>query len=483
MTHIIALDLGTTGNRAVAFDFSGSIVASYYQEFTQIFPKPAWVEHDPMEIWASVQKVLGKVIEAVGIDTIQCIGITNQRETTVVWDRTTGLPVYNAIVWQCRRTADRCQALEPQRRMIQDKTGLVPDAYFSATKIEWILNQLPESTDRSNLKFGTIDTWIMDRLTNGAVHATDSSNAARTMLFNIHTMEFDRELIELFKIPPEILPQVRASNSHFGVTSQSAIGAEIPITGILGDQQASLFAQTAGEAGAIKNTYGTGLFAMIPAPIPQNRPGNLLATIGWQINNDIQYALEGSVFVGGSLIHWLRDGLGIIRNASEIEALAMEAGTSDGVVIVPAFVGLGAPYWDPTARGLMIGITRGTHRSHIAYAALEAICFQSYDVIAGLSFHAEVRPKLLRVDGGACKNNLLMQLQADTLQFPVERPKVIETTALGIAMMAGVGAKLWDASHRHTMRQVDRIFVPQQDKMEALQHWYSAVQRSRGWAE
>ncbi len=478
MSIIVALDLGTTGNRAIAFDSNGQIICRHYQEFTQIYPQPAWVEHDPMEIWRSVQTVLGQTIAQVGRENIAAIGITNQRETTVVWDRNTGHPVYNAIVWQCRRTADRCIQLSDHREKIQAKTGLVLDAYFSATKIEWILNHLPPGTDRQALKFGTIDTWILDRLTGGNVHATDPSNASRTMLWNIHTRDYDTELLDLFHVPKSMLPEVLPSNSRFGVTADTGI----PITGILGDQQASLFGQAGWESGVVKNTYGTGLFAMTICPDSTSITPNILTTVAWQIDNDITFAKEGSVFIGGSLIQWLRDGLGIIQHSKDVEALALESGTADGVVIVPAFVGLGAPHWDANARGLIIGITRGTSKSNIAYAALEAIAFQSRDIIQVLT-DTHFPPQQLRVDGGACQNNLLMQLQANILGMPVERPAVTDTTAVGVAMMAGLGAQIWTLAMLPQIREVDRIFVPGHHLGTPLTRWNDAANRSKGWAK
>ena len=477
MNIVVALDLGTTGNRAIAFDSTGKIVCRHYQEFTQIYPQPAWVEHNPMEIWAGVQTVLGHTIAEVGRDNIAAIGITNQRETTVVWDRNTGLPVYNAIVWQCRRTADRCTELADHREWIQKKTGLVLDAYFSATKIEWILNHLPPGTDRRALKFGTIDTWILDRLTGGTVHATDPSNASRTMLWNIHTRDYDAELLDLFQIPTTMLPEVLPSNSMFGITADTGI----PITGILGDQQASLFGQAGWEAGVVKNTYGTGLFAMTICPNAAPITPTILTTVAWQIDDDILYAKEGSVFVGGSLIQWLRDGLGIIKESGDIEALASESGTADGVVIVPAFVGLGAPHWDADARGMIIGITRRTSKSNIAYAALEAIAFQGLDIIQMLTGTPSSASQL-RVDGGACQNNLLMQIQANILGIPVERPTVTETTALGVAMMAGIGAHIWTPAMGSQIRKIEHTFIPTPHLGTPISKWNEAVNRSKGWA-
>jgi len=474
MKIIVALDLGTTGNRAIAFDETGTPLCSHYQEFTQYFPHPAWVEHDPIELWESAKRVLGATIEEVGQHRIAAIGITNQRETVVVWDRITGLPVHNAIVWQCRRTADRCAELSDKKEWIYAKTGLVLDAYFSATKIEWILNRLPQSVDRTRLKIGTIDSWIIDRLTNGHTHATDASNASRTLLWNIHTKRFDPELLDLFNIPEAVLPEVRPSNAHYGTVA----GTRIPITGVLGDQQASLFGQAGWEPGVVKNTYGTGLFAMTTCPDPNEPTPHILTTVAWQIDDTVTYAKEGSVFVGGSLIQWLRDGLGIINRSHDIEALAAESGTADGVVVVPALVGLGAPHWDPTARGLIIGLTRGTSRSNIAYAALEAIAFQTNDIIHALSQHPA---KQLRVDGGASQNNQLMQIQSNLLGIPVERPIVTETTALGAAMMAGLGAEKWSFNALSSIRKVDRCFLPETYTGTPLTQWNDAVARSKHW--
>ncbi|NBV42500.1 glycerol kinase, partial [bacterium] len=476
-------DQGTTSSRAIVFDQFGNIQSIAQKEFTQIFPQPGWVEHDANEIWSTQLGVAAEAIimAKLTIKDIAAIGITNQRETAVLWDKKSGQPLHNAIVWQCRRTADRCKELAPHREMIQSKTGLVLDAYFSATKIEWILNRLPVGTAVSDLKCGTIDTWVMDRLTGGAVHATDPSNASRTMVFNIHTMAYDDELLALFNVPKSILPEVLSSDAAFGVTSMDIVGASIPITGVVGDQQAALFAQTQGREGEMKVTYGTGLFAMMPTSVPTEQPGNLLSTVGWQVQGKTMYAVEGSVFIGGALIQWLRDGLGIIRTSEAVEPLAVSVGTSEGIVIVPAFVGLGAPYWDSSARGLIIGITRGTTSAHIAYAALEAIACQVDDVVREMMAKTGVEIRFVNVDGGASKNNLLMQIQADILGIPIVRGAFTEVTALGAAMMAGVGNGIWIVDQLGGLVVRETQFLTQLNRDETRLRWERAVDRSRGW--
>jgi len=513
---IMALDLGTTGNRAIIFDSKGNVVASSYREFTQYFPQPGWVEHDPIEIWESVQLVMSKVSSHMG--NVRALGITNQRETVVVWNRETGLPIYNAIVWQCRRTADLCASLKSEHEAaVHAKTGLWIDPYFSATKIAWILDHVPgarEDAEAGKLACGTIDTWIIWNLTQGNVHATDPSNASRTLLYDIYENKFSSFLLDLFRVPESLLPEVRPSNGDFG---QTATG--MPIRGVLGDQQAAFFAQAGMMPGIVKNTYGTGLFLMAPvgvSPEKVENSGRLLTTIGWGLSGGgaaapkvgnplgvaarhklhdngadgvfrdsaIQYAIEGSVFTGGSILQWLRDGLGLIQSASESENLAASISDNGDVYCVPALTGLGAPYWDPYARGLLIGLTRGTTNAHIVRAAVESMAYQTRDMVASMAPFLGAPLACLRVDGGAAKNNWLMQFQADILGIPVDRPKILETTALGVAMMAGLGVGFWTVSALPALRQSDRIFEPtmSEDARELLYvRWQNAVNRSLSW--
>jgi len=483
MDVIIALDLGTTGNRAIAFSKQGKLMASAYQEFPQLFPKPAWVEQDPIKLYDSALKVLKAVIDQVGIDHVTSIGLTNQRETTIVWDKHTGNPVCNAIVWQCRRTSDRCQKLKSEQKNIKAKTGLLLDPYFSATKIEWILENVPGATAKAmagDLLFGTVDTWVLWQLTSGRVHATDVSNASRTMLFNIHTMAYDEELLELFHVPRQILPEVKDSDAGFGMTAAKWLGREIPIRGILGDQQASLFAQCGSDTKKIKNTYGTGLFvvASTGSEIPDSP--TLINTVAWGVGGIPTYAIEGSIFNGGSVVQWLRDGLEIISDASETEPLSNSLASNDLVYFVPALAGLGAPYWDPDARGLLIGITRATTKAHIVRAALESLAYQTKDVVEAIPQKFDG----LRVDGGACSNGFLMQFQADILQMPVEVADVSETTAVGIAGLSGIASGFWtDAEFRQIFSSF-RTYVPSRSAGETQKlydKWQDAVARSRQW--
>ncbi len=436
--YILSFDQGTTSSRAILFDHQGQIHATAQKEFKQIFPKPGWVEHDPLEIWSTQMGVATEAISLKGLNSndIAAIGITNQRETTVVWNKNTGQPVYNAIVWQDRRTADFCDALKKQGKaeLIQEKTGLVIDAYFSGSKIKWILDNVEGAralANKGELLFGTIDTWLVWKLTNGKVHVTDVTNASRTMLFNIHTLQWDAELLQLLDVPASMLPQVKSSSEVYGHTAQLFAQQEIPIAGIAGDQQSALFGQMCTSAGMVKNTYGTGCFMLMHTGEKAVRSkNNLLTTIALQINGHTYYALEGSVFIGGAVVQWLRDGLHLIRNSSEVEALAKEVATTDGVYLVPAFAGLGAPYWNQHARGTIVGITRGTTSAHIARAALESIAFQSYDLLKAMEADAGIPIAELRVDGGATHNNLLMQFQADIVHTKVVRPTMVETTAL-----------------------------------------------------
>ncbi len=490
MKVILAIDLGTTGNRVIAFSREGKILARSYYEFPQIFPKPGWVEHNPADIWQTTLKALHDVVGEIGIEHIEAIGITNQRETTILWDRTTGKPVYNAIVWQCRRTASLCDALREHEPQVKQRTGLFLDPYFSATKIKWILDHVTgarQKAEAGQLAFGTVDTWILWNLTGGKVHATEPSNASRTLLFNLHTLQFDEELLRLFDVPPAILPEVKPSGSEFGTTTTDLLGRSVPVTGILGDQQAAFFAHGGWEPGVVKNTYGTGLFVVTSTG--QNIPdsGKLVNTVAWQLEGEVTYALEGSIFIGGAAIQWLRDGLKILDSAAESEALAKSIPDNEGVYFVPALAGLGAPYWDPSARGTFLGLTRGTGRAHLARAALEALAYQTRDVVEEMKA-ATGMPylKKLAVDGGASKNNFLMQFQADVLNVAVERPQIVETTAFGAAGVAGMTTGLWDRDAFLRARKVDRVFQPQmkaEERERTYARWKEAVERALNWAE
>lgn len=485
---IIALDQGTSSSRAIVFDRSGVPCAIRQKEFTQYFPKPGWVEHDPMEIWASESSVMVEAAASLGLtgDDVAAVGITNQRETTVVWDAESGIPVYNAIVWQDRRTSDYCDSLKEQglTDMVRSKTGLIIDAYFSGTKIRWILENVPgarQKAQQGRLRFGTIDSWLVWNLTGGRSHVTDVTNASRTMLFNINTLEWDRELLELLGIPESMLPQVRSSSEVYGCTS--ILGDAVPVSGIAGDQQAALFAQMCTEPGDVKNTYGTGCFLLMNTGNKPVMSGNrLLTTIAWKIGDTVNYALEGSVFVAGSVVQWLRDGLGIIGSSSEIEALASSVADNGGVYMVPALTGLGAPYWDQYAKGTITGITRGTTAAHIARAALEGIAFQTMDIVAAMEKDAGMKLGKLKVDGGASRNNMMMQFQADILGAEVIRPMITETTALGAAYLAGLATGFWQSLDQiRSQWQAERTFVPSTpgeavDKAKA--GWLDAVSRT-----
>ncbi|KAA0259364.1 glycerol kinase GlpK [Deferribacter autotrophicus] len=489
--YVLALDLGTTGNKAIVFDKQGNTIASEYSEFPQIFPKEGWVEHNPNDIWETALKVIAIVIEKVGAENIQAIGITNQRETTIIWDKKTGKPLYNAIVWQCRRTENICKHFSQLKKLIKEKTGLFLDPYFSATKIKWLIDNVEDVNKKVKSKdalFGTVDSWILYNLTAGKCHATDITNASRTMIFNIKTLEYDEELLNLFEIPRHLLPQVFPSNHLFGYTDKKLFGKEIPIAGIIGDQQASLFAHGGWRNGLIKNTYGTGLFMMTSTKNKIYYSDNLISTIAWQIDKDVEYALEGSIFVGGSLIQWLRDGLGIINDTKEVEDLAKKVNSSENVVFVPALTGLGAPYWDPSARGLIIGITRGTTKEHIARAALEGIAFQTRDVFEEFvkTTKNEIDFSTLAVDGGASKNNFLMQFQADILGIDIERPYITESTALGAAAMAAISTGFWDKNNILKIREIEKEFKPKMDnktRKKIYNKWLNALQRSLNWAK
>ena len=488
--YILALDQGTSSSRAIVFDEHGQTKAVSQKEFTQIFPKPGWVEHNPMEIWSSQASVIAEAITSIDINglNIAAIGITNQRETTIVWDAETGEPVYNAIVWQDRRTSEFCDGLKRDGRtdLIRSKTGLIIDAYFSATKILWILENVPGARQRAEegkLRFGTVDTWLIWMLTRGEVHVTDVSNASRTMLFNIHSLEWDKELLQLFGIPESMMPQVKSSSEVYGYTKTTLFAHEVPIAGIAGDQQAALFGQMCTEPGSVKNTYGTGCFMLMNSgERPIMSSNNLLTTIAWKIGDKVNYALEGSIFVAGSVVQWLRDGLGIIKSSSEIEALACSVEDNGGVYFVPALTGLGAPHWDQYAKGCIYGLSRGTTAAHIARAALEGIAFQTMNIVNAMQKDAGVTLKELKVDGGASRNNLLMQFQADILGTSVIRPTVTETTALGAAYLAGLAVGYWESiDHIKSQWGVDTQFNPiaSPEKVEALKTgWADAIKRT-----
>ena len=495
MKYILALDQGTTSSRAIVFDKQGNILGKAQQEFPQIYPKPGWVEHDPHDIYGSQ---VGVIVEAliranVSATDIAAIGITNQRETTFVWDKNTGKPVYNAIVWQCRRTADYCEKLKEDglADMIYEKTGLVLDAYFSATKLKWILDNVEgvrARAEKGDLLFGTVDTYIMWQLSRGRIFATDYTNACRTMLFNIHTLTWDDDLLKLFDIPRCMLPEVHPSGYNYGMTDETFIGREIPICSVVGDQQAALFGHLAVEEGDVKNTYGTGCFLLMnTGHKPVKSTNGLVTTLGASLDDKPPYVLEGSVFIGGAINQWLRDEMRMIKQAAETENYAKKVPDTNGVYIVPSFTGLGAPYWDPDARGTITGVTRGTQKEHFIRAALEAIDYQVYDLVNAMQRDANVKIKSLNVDGGASANNFLMQFQADILNATVVRPKVTETTALGAAYLAGLAAGIWkDREEIQKLWACDVCYQPQMEakKRRALLHdWHRAVGRSRGWAE
>ena len=488
--YILALDQGTSSSRAIVFDRHGQTKAVSQKEFTQIFPKPGWVEHNPMEIWSSQAAVIAEAITSIDINglNIAAIGITNQRETTIVWDAETGAPVYNAIVWQDRRTSEYCDSLKKDGRtdLIRSKTGLIIDAYFSATKIRWILENVPgarQKAEEGKLRFGTVDTWLIWMLTRGEVHVTDVSNASRTMLFNIHTLEWDKELMELFDIPESMMPQVKSSSEVYGYTKTTLFAHEVPIAGIAGDQQAALFGQMCTEPGSVKNTYGTGCFLLMNSgERPIMSSNNLLTTVAWKIGDTVNYALEGSIFVAGSVVQWLRDGLGIIKSSSEVEELAASVPDNGGVYYVPALTGLGAPHWDQYAKGSIYGISRGTTAAHIARAALEGIAFQTMDIVNAMQKDAGITLKELKVDGGASRNNLLMQFQADVLETSVIRPTVTETTALGAAYLAGLAVGYWESlDHIKSQWGVEKEFKPMaaaEDVAALKEGWADAIRRT-----
>ncbi|MBL0133299.1 MAG: glycerol kinase GlpK [Chitinophagaceae bacterium] len=492
--YILSLDQGTTSSRAIIFDQAGAIISVAQKEFKQYYPQPGWVEHDADEIWSSQFGVMAEVLAKTNSKTsdIAAIGITNQRETTIVWERETGKPIYHAIVWQDRRTAGYCDTLkaEGHAAMIQQKTGLVIDAYFSATKLKWILDEVPGArakADRGELAFGTVDSWLAWKLSGGKIHITDVSNASRTLLLNIQTGEWDEDLLKLFNIPASVLPEVKPSSKVYGVTETVVKHANIPIAGIAGDQQAALFGQLCTQPGMVKNTYGTGCFMLMNTGeqlIPSKN--NLLTTIAWKIGNKTEYALEGSVFIAGAVVQWLRDSLHFIRHSGDVEALAAQVTDTDGVFLVPAFAGLGAPHWNPYARGSLFGVTRGTTKAHIARAALESIAYQTTDVLKAMEADSGISIKELRVDGGATINNMLMQFQSDILQTPVVRPKINESTALGAAYLAGLAVGYWDSVESLQKQwQMDARFtpsLPEEKVKEYMKGWQRAVKASIAWA-
>lgn len=493
--YVLAIDQGTTTSRAILFNRQGRVITSAQKAFQQYFPKPGWVEHDPNEIWYSQSSVIKEAMAKADVTEshIACIGIANQRETTVVWDRDTGFPVYNAIVWQDRRTADYCEELKAKgyADRIQQQTGLVLDAYFSATKVKWILDHVKgvrQRAERGELCFGTVDAWLMWKLTRGEKFITDMTNASRTMLFNIHTQQWDKELLELFTIPPSMLPQVVGCSQVYCETSTPIFKKGIPVSGMAGDQQAALFGQLCLEPGMLKTTYGTGCFMIVNTGAkPVLSRNNLLTTIAWKLGDEVTYALEGSVFVGGAVVQWLRDGIGLIPNASITEQMAQSVPDNGGVYFVPALTGLGAPYWDQYARGTIIGITRGTTAAHLTRAALEGIGYQVNDVLTAMENDINEKPKEIRVDGGAISNNFLMQFQADISRCPVVRPQVLETTAVGAAYLAGLGVGYWkDVEELKGQWRLDKLFTARLNKEEAarqLVEWHKAVGRSEHWAE
>lgn len=493
--YILALDQGTTSSRAIIFDKKGQILSVAQKEFKQIFPKSGWVEHDPNEIWSSQAGVAAEATTSFGINgkNIAAIGITNQRETTIVWDRETGKPVYNAIVWQDRRTAEYCDKIKEagHTEMIQEKTGLIIDAYFSASKINWILENVEgarEKAEAGKLAFGTVDSWLVWKLTQGETHVTDVTNASRTMLFNIQTMEWDQELLDLFGVPASMLPEVKQSSEVYGETKSTIFASKVPIAGIAGDQQSALFGQMCTENGMVKNTYGTGCFMLmnIGEEFIKSK-NNLLTTVAWKVNGKVNYAFEGSVFIAGAVVQWLRDGLKMIDSSSEVEALATKVEDTDGVYLVPAFAGLGAPYWNQDARGIIVGLSRGTTDSHIARAALESMAFQTMDVLKAMEADSGLEIKQLRVDGGATANNFMMQFQSDLLHCQVIRPKTVETTALGAAYLAGLAVGYWTSTDEiQELWQIDREFDPElkpEEVENCIANWKRAIDTVQHWTK
>jgi len=485
MKVVLAIDAGTTGNRVVAVDKTGESVSKSYYEFKQHYPKPGWVEHDPEDIWKTTRRALHDVIQDVGAENIVSIGITNQRETTIIWDRETGKPVYNAIVWQCRRTEEICNFLRDHESIIKELTGLPLDPYFSATKIKWILDNVDgaaKKAEEGRLMFGTVETWLLWNLTGGKSHITEPSNASRTMLYNIRSLEFDQTLLSIFGVPESMLPKIDDSDAIFGFTDKDIAGREIPITGILGDQQASLFAHCGWKKGVIKNTYGTGLFVMTDTQKNILLSDKLVTTVAWVKNGIVNYALEGSIFMGGSTLQWLRENLNIISSAEESEALAESIPDNEGVYLVPAMQGLGAPHWRADARGIIVGLTRKATKAHVVRAALEAMAYQTRDVIEEMKTLLPFELKILSVDGGACVNDFLMQFQSDILNLIVERPRIIENTSLGAAGIAGISSNFWtEDQFSAILGKVDRVFTPSMDETNRQKHyagWKTAVTMS-----
>lgn len=491
--YILALDQGTTSSRAILFSQKGEIIEIAQKEFTQIYPKSGWVEHDAQEIWSTQLAVMTEVIakKKLKLETIKAIGITNQRETTIVWNKKTGKPIYNAIVWQDRRTADYCKTIAEKgfERTIQEKTGLLIDAYFSASKINWILNNVKgakQMAQKGELAFGTVDSWLVYNLTNGEKHITDVSNASRTLLLNIHTLQWDKELLDIFEIPESMLPMVCSSSEIYGHTTQDIAKVQIPIAGIAGDQQAALFGQLCTQKGMVKNTYGTGCFLLMnigKKPVISNN--KLVTTVAWKIGKEVNYALEGSIFIGGAVVQWLRDELGIIRKSNEVEKLANSVPDTNGVYLIPAFSGLGAPHWNAEARGTMVGLSRGSNAAHVARASLESIAYQTYDILKAMEADSSSRIKELRVDGGATQNSFLMQFQADILKTNVIRPAITETTAMGAAFLAGLAVGFWkDTKELQALWQQDKVFVPSKSKKYTTQltEWKRATETAKFWA-
>mgnify|MGYP005848440245 CR=1 FL=1 len=492
--YIITIDAGTTSERAIIFNKQGEIVNTSQKEFEQFYPQPGWVEHSPLEIWETQKFTINDVLDKQGIkgSDIAAIGITNQRETTLVWDRKTGRSIFKAIVWQDRRTADYCEQLKKKEGLIekvQEKTGLLLDAYFSASKIRWILDHVTgaqERAEKGELAFGTVDSWLLWKLTGGKVHATDVTNASRTMLYNIHDLQWDDELLGLFNIPKKIMPEVKDSSDHFGETDPGLFGTSIPIGGVAGDQQSALFGQMCTEPGMVKNTYGTGCFLVMNTGDKVIKSEHqLLSTIAWKIGDQVNYALEGSIFIGGAIVQWLRDNVHFIDDSSEVESLAQTVKDNGGVYFVPGFVGLGAPHWDQYSTGLLIGLTRGTQKGHIARAALEALALQSMEVIKTMALDSKIDLKELRVDGGASANNLLMQIQSDVTGLKIVRPSLLETTAQGAAFLAGLAVGYWESPEEiKKLWKVGKTFEPKGDAMEeVVRQWSRAVERAKHWVE
>jgi glycerol kinase len=487
--YILSIDQGTTSSRAILFNREGSIVAVSQKEFEQIYPKPGWVEHNPLEIWSTQVSVVTEALAKAGLNSIDihAIGIANQRETTVVWDKETGLPIYNAIVWQDRRTSDYCDSIRKEHgEMIRQKTGLIIDSYFSATKIRWILENVPGARQKAKegkLLFGTVDSWLIWKLSGGTTHVTDVSNASRTMLFDINTLEWDKTLLEIFDIPVSMLPEVKSSSEVFCHTAGNILATKIPIAGIAGDQQAALFGQMCTKVGMVKNTYGTGCFMLMNiGKKPAMSANNLLTTIAWKINGEVTYALEGGIFIGGAVVQWLRDELGLIKSSAEVEELAAKVKDNGGVYVVPAFAGLGAPHWDQHARGTITGITRGTNSGHFARAALESIAYQTMDVLKSMEADAGTPISELRVDGGATANNILMQFQADIMKCKVIRPQITEVTALGAAYLAGLATGFWkDVEEISAQWKVERDFEPAEleNYDELINGWERAIKAAK----